>query len=116
MELPYQPEEWAGDPAWPGMLAVVERAVRANRSRHPGIITEAIVDAIVESFVLTPREMVDRERRKNHPERIRRLSHAIFRILESPDEPSAAPRIAGLIMRSFIPSPRPAGDTEDRGR
>ena len=68
---------------WPSLHGLIEDVVARHAGRHPGVITEAVVESIVTRFEITPREVHHRERRKNHPERIRRLSHEVFRILDS---------------------------------
>ncbi len=89
-------------PEWGEVLALVEGCVTSLSGRHPGIVAEAVVANLVATYGLAPRETHHAERRKNHPERVRRLAHEAFRILEAePDDARAARRIAAGIVRAF---------------
>lgn len=87
---------------WPSLHGLIEDVVARHIGRHPGVITEAVVESIVTRFEITPREVHHRERRKDHPERIRRLSHEVFRILGSESGPAPVQRITAGILKAFI--------------
>lgn len=94
-------------PARSDLLALVEGTIEALRGRHPGIVAEAVVERITSAYVLEPRETHHRERRRNHPERIRRLAHAAYRILADPESEAPERDIAEGVLRAFVLTPRP---------
>ena len=91
---------------WPSLHGLIEDVVARHVGHHPGVITEAVVESIVTRFEITPREVHHRERRKNHLERIRRLSHEVFRILDSETGPAPVQRITARILKAFILVPQ----------
>ncbi len=99
-------EEWEALPEWEGLSRLVETLLARHASRHPGIITEAVVEAITAHYDLLPRETWHRERRKNHPERIRRLSHSVFRILEASQGKAPVDQITAAVLKAFLVTPR----------
>lgn len=103
-------EEWESLPEWEGLSRLVEELLARNASRHPGIITEAVVDAITARYELLPRESWHRERRRNHPERIRRLSHSVFRILEASEGGAPVRQITAAVLKAFLITPRAGGE------
>jgi hypothetical protein len=105
-------ETWRSDPGWASLCSLVADVVAPLAGRHPGIVTEAVVDAIVRNFTLLPRETWHRERRRNHEERIRRLSHSIFRIIEDAGREFPVEVITSSVLKAFIVGPR---DGEDSG-
>ena len=100
---------WEDLSEWPSLHGLIEDVVARHAGRHPGVITEAVVEAIITRFEITPREAHHRERRKNHPERIRRLSHEVFRILDSESGPAPVHRITAGILKAFILVPHEEG-------
>ena len=104
---------WRSDPEWGELVSLVADVVRENRSRHPGIITERIIESLMDRYRFRPRETHFPEKRKNHPERIRRLSHRVFKALEMDDERRVAERIADLTMEALVPA---SLNEEDGGR
>ena len=93
-------------PEWPPLFRLVEATVSLHASRHPGVITEAVVEAVTGRYELEPRETWHRERRRNHTERIRRLSHSHVRILEASEVTAPVKRITADVLRAFILTPR----------
>jgi hypothetical protein len=108
-----QEKFWRSDPEWGDLVLLVAGIVRENRSRHPGIITERIIESLMDRYWFRARETHFPERRKNHPERIRRLSHQVFKALEIEDERGVAERIADLTMEALVPA---SLNEEDGGR
>ena len=102
--------EWEGHPQWPSLLVIVGQAAAATAGRHPGVVSEAIVAAVTAAYDLVPRERWHRERRRNHPERIRRTAHEVFRIVAGGPGGDPAPEIAGRILKAFILHPRGRGE------
>ena len=107
-------EAWRGDPGWDYLCRLVEDVVSPLAGCHPGIVTEAIVESITGKFALLPRESRHRERRRNHAERIRRLSHSIFRIIEEAGREFPVELIAASVLKAFIVGPRD-GETDVPG-
>jgi hypothetical protein len=107
-------DAWRSDPGWDSLCRLVADVVSPLAGSHPGIVTEAIVDAIVRDYTLLPRETWHRERRRNHGERIRRLSHAIFRIIEDAGREFPVELITSSVLKAFIVGPRP-GQTDAPG-
>lgn len=93
-------------PEWPALYRLIERITAEKASRHPGIITEAIVDAVTGRYDIDTRETWHRERRRNHPERIRRLSNTVFRLLEVRRGAASIRKITAGILKAFIVSQR----------
>ena len=106
---------WEALAEWPSLHGVLEDVVARHAGRHPGVITEAIVDAITARFEITPRQVHYRERRKNHPERIRRLSHEVFRILDTESGEAPVRRIAAGVLKAFILVPRDGDPSHGTG-
>ena len=100
------PGKLKNDREWSQLFSLVEEAVIGCRGHHPGIITEAVVDAVAEEYEILPREIHHRERRKNHRERIRRLTHEIFRIINAEEGEASVEKITAGIMKSFLITPR----------
>jgi hypothetical protein len=98
--------EWRGDPEWPVLYELIRDTVAGDSASHPGIITEAIVDAVSGRYEIRPRELHHRERRWNHQERIRRLSHAVFRILDAREVPVPTEKITAGVLKAFVLVPR----------
>ena len=90
---------------------LIGEVIAAHAGRHPGIIAEAIVEQIAASFVLTPREALHREQRKNHQERIRRFSHEVYRILADAQGIDPGREIASRVLKSFLLTRRPPAAT-----
>jgi hypothetical protein len=90
------------DAEWPRLLQLIGEVIAAHAGRHPGIIAEAVVERIMAAYVLTPREQQHREQRKNHPERIRRFSHEVYRILADAQAIDPAREIAARVLKSFL--------------
>ena len=101
--------EWESLPEWTDLSRLVEDVLTRNASRHPGIITEAVVDMVTGRYSLLPRETAHKERRKNHPERIRRLSHSVFKILEASEGKAPVNQITAAILKAFLLAPREEG-------
>jgi hypothetical protein len=99
-------KEWRGDPEWPVLYELIRDIVAGDSARHPGIITEEIVDAVSDRYEICPREHHHRERRWNHQERIRRLSHAVFRILDLREVPVPTGKITAGVLKAFVLVPR----------
>ena len=97
---------WEEYPEWLEVFTLVRRVISENASRHPGIISEAIVDTLMGTYILTPREVCYRERRKNHTERIRRLAHEVFRILDAGEGQAPVRRITSAVVKAFLLAPR----------
>ena len=95
-------ESWEAMEEWPSLHGLIADVLARHAGRQPGAITESVVEAIVTRFEITPREVHHRERRKNHPERIRRLSHEVFRILDADSGSAPVHRIATGILNAFI--------------
>ena len=107
--------EWSVLPEWGPLRKLIEDVTGGLRGRHPGIVTEAIVDAVTARFGLMPRETSHRERRRNHPERIRRLSHSLFRIIEDAGEEFPTDVITASVLKAFIISPRGEESADSAG-
>ena len=107
------PGKLKNDREWSHLFSLVEEAIIGCRGHHPGIITEAVVDVVAEEYEILPREIHHRERRKNHRERIRRLSHEIFRIIDAEEGEASVEKIAAGIMTSFLLTPRGRGEGEE---
>ena len=99
-------KEWREDSEWPVLYELIREAVARDSARHPGIITEAIVDAVMHHYDISTRDLHHQERRWNHQERIRRLSHAVFRILDAREVPVPTGKIAAGVLKAFILVPR----------
>lgn len=91
------------------LLPDIEAVLSSHAGRHPGIIAEAVVARLTNSYALLPRETHHRERRKDHAERIRRFTHEVYRILEVAGGPDPAREIAARMAKAFVASPRDAG-------
>lgn len=102
--------EWEALPEWDELFLLVKGVLGRNARRHPGIITEAVVEAITGNYDILPRETAFRERRRNHPERIRRLSHSVFRILEASEGRAPAGQITAAVLKAFLLAPRAGGE------
>lgn len=83
------------------LLQRIRAAIAANAGRHPGIIAEAVVELIASTFELTPRETHHPELRKNHRERVRRLSHEVYRVLAGAREIVPEREIAARVHGAF---------------
>jgi hypothetical protein len=89
-------------PEGPVLLQQIRTVIAAHPGRHPGIIAEAIVERIAATYLMTPRELHHRELRKNHQERIRRVSHEVYRILAGPQHIDPAREIAARVLKAFL--------------
>ncbi len=87
---------------------VIGRVLAEHGHRHPGIITEVIVEILSQRYEILPRPGASEyaEKRKNHTERIRRLSHAVFRAVDTAARDEASQRIADVILKAFVLVPR----------
>lgn len=103
--------QWSGLPEWPELRELIDGVMAGLAGRHPGIVTEALVDAVMANYRLLPRETWHRERRRNHSERIRRLSHSLFRILDDAGEGAPVDVITASVLKAFIISPRTEGQS-----
>jgi len=92
---------WADYPEGPALLQQIESVIASRAGRHPGIIAEAVVEKIAATYLMTPREVHHRELRKNHQERIRRVSHEVYRILAGPRDLDPAREIATRVLKAF---------------
>jgi hypothetical protein len=99
-------KEWREDPQWPVLYELIREIVAGASTMHPGIITEAIVDAVRDHYDISARELHHQERRWNHQERIRRLSHAVFRILDAREVPVPTGKITAGVLKAFVLVPR----------
>jgi hypothetical protein len=90
------------DAEWPFLQQLIGEVIATHTGRHPGIIAEAVVERIAATCVLTPREQHHREQRQNHQERIRRVSHEVYRILAAAQVIDPGPEIAARVFKSFI--------------
>jgi hypothetical protein len=99
--------EWREDPEWSVLYELIRGAVSRDSARHPGIIAEEIVDAVRDRYDISAREVRHRERRTNHQERIRRLSHAVFRILDPREVTAPTEKITAGVMKAFVLFRRP---------
>ena len=107
----------ADRPEWPVLLQQIGSVIAENAGRHPGIIAEAIVERIAATYLMTPREQRRRELRKNHPERIRRISHEVYRILAGPQGIDPAREIAARVLKAFLLTRRaPAAAASPAGK
>jgi hypothetical protein len=107
--------DWRDTPEWGGLVTLVAKVTASLAGRHPGVVTEAIVEAITDRYHLLPRETWHRERRRNHPERIRRLSHSIFRIIEDGGDKFPADLISASVLKAFIITLRDDGSATANG-
>lgn len=96
-------------PEWSYLIYLIKGVISRYRGKHPGIITEVIIDSITSHYDLSPHETAYEERRKNHPERIRRLTHNVFRALAEEDRENAIDKIAQLVLKNFRLSRRREG-------
>jgi UDP-N-acetylglucosamine transferase subunit ALG13 len=85
----------------PALLRQIESVIAAHAGRHPGIIAEAVVEQIAATYLMVPREVHHRELRTNHQERIRRVSHEVYRILAGPQDIDPAREIAARVLKAF---------------
>lgn len=81
---------------------LIGEVIASHAGRHPGIITEAVVERIAAVYVLTPRELHHREKRINHLERTRRFSHEVYRILAGAPDVEPGREIATRLYTSFL--------------
>jgi hypothetical protein len=88
-------------PEGPDLLQQIGSVIAAHAGRHPGIIAEAVVEQVAATYLMTPREVHHRELRKNHQERIRRVSHEVYRILAGPQDIDPAREIAARVLKAF---------------
>ena len=100
---------WADYPEGPALLQQIESVIASRAGRHPGIIAEAVVEQIAATYLMTPREVHHRELRKNHQERIRRVSHEVYRILAGPRDLDPAREIAARVLKAFLLTRRESG-------
>jgi hypothetical protein len=107
--------QWNVLPEWGPLHRLIEDVTGGLKGRHPGIVTEAIVEAVTARFSLMPRETWHRERRRNHPERIRRLSHSLFRIIDDAGEVFPADVITASVLKAFIITPRTGESADSAG-
>ncbi len=98
------------------LQALIDEVITAHAGRHPGIISEAIVERIAATYVMAPREAQHREQRKNHLERTRRFSHEVYRIIAGEPEIAPAREIAARLHRSFLLTRRPPAATPPADR
>jgi hypothetical protein len=104
-------KEWREDPEWPALYELIREIVARDCTRHPGIITEAIVDAIIGRYEIEPRESHHRERRWDHQVRIRRHTHAVCRIRDAREGPGPPEKNTAGVLKAFllVPHGRPQG-------
>lgn len=107
-------EKWETSQEWIEIEKLIKNILREYKSKHPGIITEAIVDKITGLYELKPHSTDYPEKRKNHQERIRRFTHDVFRALDAGEEQSVMEEITALVIRNFILTPKQqaASDSE----
>jgi hypothetical protein len=89
-------------PEGPALLQQIGSVIAANDGRHPGIIAEAIVEQVAATYIMTPREQHHRELRKNHQERVRRVTHEVYRILAAPQDIDPGREIAARVLKAFL--------------
>lgn len=107
---------WQDDPEGPAVLRLIESVIAAHAGRHPGVIAEAVVERIAATYLMMPRELHHRELRKNHRERIRRVTHQVYRALADPGEFDPAREIGERVLKAFLLTRRgggPAGPTAE---
>jgi hypothetical protein len=102
-------KEWREDPEWSVLYELIRGAVARDSVRHPGIIAEEIVDAVRDRYDISAREIQHRERRSNHQERIRRLSHSVFRKIDAREITVPTEKITAGVMKAFVLFRRPRG-------
>ena len=102
-------KEWREDPEWSVLYELIRGTVARDSARHPGIIAEEIVDAVRDHYDIGAREVQHRERRSNHQERIRRLSHAVFRMFDARKVSVPTEKITAGVMKAFVLFRRPGG-------
>ena len=97
-----------------GLLLAIHLPVGAapEPGLEPGLGPGPGVEAVPARYRIEPRRTHHRERRWNHAERIRRLSHSVFRALEETGGREPANRIAEDILGAFSLAP---GGVEEIG-
>ena len=95
-------KKWREDPEWSVLYELIRGTVARDSDKHPGIIAEEIVDAVRGRYDICAREVQHRERRSNHQERIRRLSHAVFRVLDAREVSVPTAKITAGVMKACV--------------
>lgn len=95
-------KDWTHDPEWSNLCALIGRTIFEHRSKHPGTITEEIISDLMILYKFHPRETRYSERRRNHSERIRRLTHQVFKIIDTSEESVLVEKIATLVLSNFF--------------
>ena len=93
---------WRDDPEWSVLYELIKGTVARDSAKHPGIIAEEIVEAVRDRYDIGAREVSHRERRTNHHERIRRLSHSVFRMLDPREVTVPTEKITAGVMKAFV--------------